>query len=594
MGARRLAWLLLIGATPALAQSLVFQGVPTSLRLGGRSDALFVERLDAAGQPVTTGGQLPVTFTAPAGGQVSLAPQPFAAWSLAVTVNIPAASSRTPPLYLRLGRRGLVNLFATASGFTDASATLLVRDDALTCDVETGTRLDTEVPPGPFNTLYAPTPSNTLAASMAGAHRGTFGLRLVDAQEVMGNAADTALYDDGAPIFGDYHARTWVRLVASRNQGSAIILQLTNAQAVSPSLLDVVLVAPDFSLQLAGFGADAGYSRVSTDAGLTLGQWQLLEFSVTGAGTADGGRYVWLDGALVLEQTHVDFSGPNLSVGRIAVGEPYASDLWWMGTLDFDDVRSAGVPLASRLDVHLASDAGFVGECQPMELQLRATWGNGLASTLEPVPVTLDAGLDGELFLDPDCAVAGANVTMVSGAPVALFGLRASAPGVTVSAATLDFLPGRGVLTSAVAPALDLAPLLSRATPGQVISFVVTGGTGRGVRFGLTVNASGASLDATGRYTAGPVVGGFDVMEVHDSAGQSALATVEVVAGVTDAGVSDAGLADAGLLDAGTTDAGPTEPGPRPLAVGCGCGAMPGAGFAWLVFGALARRRLRG
>lgn len=576
----RLVLLTLFAAVSAWGQSLVFHGVPATVRLAGRTDAVTVERLSATAQPVTT-GSLVVLVTAPLGGQVAPGPEPFSTWGPTATVTIASGSSVSPPVYLRAGVRGPSSWTATGSGFSDAAALMGVRDDALTCDVETGTRLDTEVPPGPFNTLYAPWPGSTLTASASAAHRGAFGLRLVDADTNPGAAADTALYDDGAPLFGDFHARTWVRVVSSNGQGAAIIAQLTNAQATSPSLFDVKVRA-DLGLTIAGFGADAGYGEVIGDAGLTLGAWQLLEFSVTGVGSADGGLLLWLDGTLLLTRHPVDFSGTRMPVGRLAVGEPYAASRLFLGTIDFDDVRSAGVPLASRLEVRAAGDGGFVGECLPLEVQLRASFGDGLAATRESVPVRLDAGGDAELFVDTACAVAGDQVSMAPDASGVVLSFRPVQPSASVLATTPDFLPGVGLATVATPPALEVAPLLARVGPGEVVNFTVTGGTGRGVGFRMVVNPSGGAVDAAGRYVAGPVTGGFDVVQAHDSAGQTSLGTVEVIAAAVDAGIPDAGVPDAGVME-------PT----RVLGVGCGCGASAESSLALSLLLALAALRRR-
>ena len=177
-----------------------------------------------------------VVVTAPPGGQVSIGPEPFSAWSAMVTVNILPGSSVSPPVFLRSGRRGLADWSAMAASYTSATATVVVRDDALTCDLESGTSLDTELPPGCFNVSIAPYPQSAMTISMGAAHRGSFGVRLVDGESSVGNAADTALFDDTAPTFGDFSARSWVRVVATNRLGAPIIAQLTNASGQSPSL----------------------------------------------------------------------------------------------------------------------------------------------------------------------------------------------------------------------------------------------------------------------------------------------------------------------------------------------------------------------
>ena len=602
-------------ALPALAQSLTFQGAPPSVRLGGRTLGVRVQRLNAAGFPVTAGNTM-VVVTAPPGGQISLGPQPFSAWSTTLTVGILPGSALSPQLYLRSGLRGLATWSASAPGFAPATATVLVRDDALTCDLESGTRLDTELPPGCFNVLVAPYMQSSMTISASAAHRGSFGVRLVDGESSPGNAADTALFDDTAPLFGDVSARTWVRVMASNGQPAPIIAQFTNATGQSPSLIDIKLRA-NLDLAMGGFGADAGYSELVADAGLRLDTWHLLEFAVTGTGSSDGGRSLWLDGRLLLEQRPVDFSGALMSTQRLAVGEPYADDRRWMGTIDFDDVRSAGVPLASRLQVQ-AADGGFAGECLSLEVQLRASMGR-LTAAGELVPIDLNAGGGAVVFIDPSCAVPGQQVVMQPNASIATLSFRASQPNFFIVATSPDFLSTRQPVTVVTPTPVNIVPSASRVRAAGVLAFTVTGGTGRGLSFRMAANPSGGVVDPTGRYQAGGTTGVMDRVEVQDSAGQTAVAIVEVFpdnpdagerdgggpdagepdagerdagepdAGERDAGGPDAGDRDAGDADAGDADAGFVEP-PRALGVGCGC-AQSGAPVWGMLFFALSAWR---
>ncbi len=518
-------------ALAARGQSLRVQGAPTTLRLGGRTQALTVQRLDAAGLPVT-GGNTMAVITAPQGGQVSLGPEPFSAWGPMVTASILPGGSQSAPFYLRGGVRGLSSWSVTAPGYTSAVATVLVRDDALTCSFESGTLLDTDVPPGCFNVSITPYAQSSMTSAMSAAHRGRLGLRLIDGEASMGNAADTSLFDDTAPTFGDFSARSWVRVVATNGLGAPIIAQLTNASGQSPSLIDIKL-RPNLDLVMGGFAADAGYSEFGADSGLSVGAWHLLEFAVTGAGTSDGGRAVWLDGRLMVEQRSVDFSGPRMSVGRLALGEPYADDRRWLGTIDFDDVRSAGVPLASRLELQV-SDGGALGECLPLEVQLRSSLGGALTASGEVVPIQLDAGGAAGLFVDPSCAVPGEQVLMPPDASVTTLSFRASQLSFVIVATTPDFLTTYRAVTVR-APALDAGE---------------------------------------------PDAGGTDAGEPD--------------AGEPDAGEPDAGEPDAGGTDAGEPDAGELDAGldqPRALGVGCGCSTSGVPSLAMLLLALRAARR---
>ena len=541
MSLRALILCLGLSALGAQAQSLIIRGAPQSVRLMGRTGAVTVERLDVNGSPVSS-GNLQVSFTAPPGAQVSLGPEPYSSWLSTVTAVISTGSSVSVPVYLRSGARGLQSWTASGAGFTASMVSIFVRDDALTCDVESGRTLVNDVPPGCFNTLVAPYLQSTIGASASAAHRGNFGLRLIDGEAGTGAAADTSVFDDGAPLFGDFHARTWVRVVSANALGLPVFAQFTNGTGSSPSLLDVKM-RPDFTLTIAGFASDAGYSEVVADAGLRLGVWQLLQLSVTGVGSADGGRWLWLDGVQVAQQRGVDFSGTRLPVGRFALGEPYVDGREWLGTVDFDDIRTAGVPLATRFSLSLPVDGGFVGECLPLDVQLRAAFGDGLAVTGELLQVALDAGTAASLFGDLSCALPVTAVAMPASTSSVTLWFRASQAGPSVLATHPDFIPGASVLNVTTPPALMLLPVLTVAAPGALVDFSVTGGTGRGRSFDLVTNTSGAVVDVNGRYQAGPM-SGDDVVRVRDSAGLSAQSTVHVAVAEADAGV---------MVDAGVT-----------------------------------------
>ncbi len=617
------SFLAILLASATWAQSLALLGLPASERLGGRSGAVVVERRASDGTPLTT-GNTSVTISADSPvAQVSTVAAPSGAWGPTVQVSISPGSSQSAPFYVRDGRPGATTWSATASGFMGATGVVTVRTDAVTCDVETGTVLDTELPPGAFNTRYAPYAQSSIGASMAAAHRGSFGVRLVDASGGTGDAADTALYEDGAPIFGAYHVRAWVRLAASNAVGEAIIVQLTNTETVSPSLLDLRVDMATQRIAVGGFIADAGYLLPAfADAGLSLGQWHLLEVLVSGAGTADGGRAAWLDGQPLVSSAHLDFSGSRMSVGRLAIGQPYAPDRRWQGTLDFDDLRSGAVPMASLLRLE-AAPAAFVGECVPLTVSLVSTVTAQPTPTAEPATLELLAGVGTGLFTDAQCQVPGTSLVLPPGATSVGFSARPVRAVEELKVRTDDFVAAARLYSFDEAPVLVVSPAQATVAPGEVVDLIVSGGTGRGLGF-LTSLPSGGSLVGP-RYTAGSVTGVEDLITARDSSGATATARFAVRAadaggagdagaddagttdagttdagttdagttdagttdaGATDAGTTDAGATDAGTTDAGTTDAGTTDAGadqPQRLTVGCGCAAIPGDGLGLLV-----------
>jgi len=83
------------------------------------------------------------------------------------------------------------------------------------------------------------------------------------------------------------------------------------------------------------------------------------------------------------------------------------------------------------------------------------------------------------------------------------------------------------VITVVEAPSLE--PSRIALEPGQTVTFRVGGGTGA-TTFEVSDAPSGGSIDATGRYTAGPSVGRDIVRATDTGLGSSAEAVVEVVA----------------------------------------------------------------
>jgi hypothetical protein len=533
------ALVLLFVAGSASAQGLFFEQLPATQPLGGRSGAVTIERRNG-NTPVTTGNvQVTISADSPV-AQVSSTPEPWGLWGPTLQLPIGPGQSRTAPFYVRDGRVGTTRWTASASGFVSADGGNVVRTDSITCDVETGTVLDTDSPAGCFNTRYAPYPASFVGASMQSAHRGSFGVLLSDMEMGVGDAADMALYADGAPIFGDVFARSWVRVRSSNSMGTIILVQLTNADATSPSIIDVRLTTASGRLSVGGFAADANYLLTEGDGGLWVGDWHLLELQARGVGTSDAGRRLWLDGQLLVDDRGVDFSGGRLSVARLAIGEPYAQDRAWQGLIDFDDIRSAAIPLATSL--RLVPTSGTVGDCVPIGVELVSSQTGGPVAATQGFTVALDAG--SLVFSDSTCTFQDSFVPFSVGQSRATFSVIPASTTDVIQASALDFL---GTIAS-----YSFTPLPDAGVPD-------------------------AGVPDAGVLDAGVVDAGVPDAGVAD-------------AGADDAGLVDAGAVDAGPDDGGAADAGPTEP--VQLGVGCACSSS-GHDVAWLVVMGLWRLRKR-
>jgi len=101
---------------------------------------------------------------------------------------------------------------------------------------------------------------------------------------------------------------------------------------------------------------------------------------------------------------------------------------------------------------------------------------------------------------------------------------------VTVS----DALGNLAHATIDVGDGLHVTPATVQAAPLAQMTFMVSGGSGKGYSFALTTNASQGSVDpGTGVYTAGPQGGGTDVVTVADSLGNTATASIHLGAALS-------------------------------------------------------------
>jgi hypothetical protein len=94
----------------------------------------------------------------------------------------------------------------------------------------------------------------------------------------------------------------------------------------------------------------------------------------------------------------------------------------------------------------------------------------------------------------------------------------------------VDSLGAVATASVSVTAELAVSPPSALLPRGGSKTFTATGGSGVGLVWSLATNASGATLDAAGRYTAGAVGGTTDVVQVVDSLGAVATATVAVTA----------------------------------------------------------------
>jgi uncharacterized repeat protein (TIGR01451 family) len=125
--------------------------------------------------------------------------------------------------------------------------------------------------------------------------------------------------------------------------------------------------------------------------------------------------------------------------------------------------------------------------------------------------------------------MSGATIDAATGAYLA-----GTAANVADEVTVTDSLGNTAVATITVGPGVTVAPAVTSAAPRGTVALSASGGSGTGYVFAVSVNSSGATIDAsTGRYVAGATAAVTDTVTVTDSLGNTATATITVGAGLT-------------------------------------------------------------
>ena len=305
-------------------------------------------------------------------------------------------------------------------------------------DVETFTLLATDSPPGPWTGIYAPIAANRIDAGAVAAHRGSFGIRAIDAVGTGNADTEIRLFYNLTARTGDTHLRAWVRLATSNGLGRLVIIQVSS---VNTALLDFIVPGTG-GVELGGF-TSTGYVFSAPGPSVSDGGWHLVEVSLLGVGTMSGRMVGWVDGrdAGVSARNWQGYSYDN-----IGIGEPWSSDRSFIGAIDFDDVRISTRPHASRLGVEALGTIP-AGACRPLRISLHDSNGN-----LARAPYGFDAGVwatGGPLTIagDPGCLLPATTADFAPDASTALVYVRGTSPAsVLVESAYEDLLSGSAPL----------------------------------------------------------------------------------------------------------------------------------------------------
>ena len=165
----------------------------------------------------------------------------------------------------------------------------------------------------------------------------------------------------------------------------------------------------------------------------------------------------------------------------------------------------------------------------------------------------------------------GGTIDASSGAYVA-----GATANVTDIVHVVDSLANAATVNVSVGAGVSVAPHTATVAAGKTLTFTASGGSGTGYAWSIATNASGASIASSGKYTAGATGGVSDIVQLSDSLGNTATASVTVTAPASgDGGVDDGGAGD-GESHVVANDGGDAGSNVVPSGIlegdgGCGC-----------------------
>lgn len=290
---------------------------------------------------------------------------------------------------------------------------------------------------------------STMALSADAAHRGDWGMRLVDTSSEPGNGGGCDAFARARfspAITGQAHLRFWVRLNwAASAPGMDVAAFISSTPAAAHGALLDASAVPQASCWWV-HGADNTRSDVAGECAGALyapNTWHLVEASIEGLGTADGVRRLWFDGRPAGEQTGLSFlhqGEMRWEIGQLGLGEVYAwSSRAGTGTIDFDDVRLGPRPHASTVTLRFSDEAAAERGCTALQVVLLTSEGQrGQA----PYDVRVAPSAGTSWFSDPACRESLVEAIVPTGAQTSdsIF-VRPEPAGVSAFAASaIDFL----------------------------------------------------------------------------------------------------------------------------------------------------------
>ncbi|HEX8537416.1 MAG TPA: LamG-like jellyroll fold domain-containing protein [Cystobacter sp.] len=307
-------------------------------------------------------------------------------------------------------------------------------------DFETGALI---APEGRWDLARSISP-NTLANGAAGAHRGQYGLTLIDRNNSNASEYQGSADFENTPLTSEFFLRSWMRLRDVGTSGRLIVIQ------ANPLKVELRLLGPlplwELSVRK---GTEQTYASVHGPR-VEQERWYLVEFSARGLGTSNGEARLWVDGVEqgTSEQrttlSGLDWRDALYVLKWIQVGEPWTDQGTFTGSIDFDDVRVSATPMASRLQLQRPEDTGVSSGCLAVDVSLRSSTTGALAPAPYETEVSLSttAG-EGRYHAEGTCKSPVERVRLPTGSVERRVYFRPGGPPgrVTLAASHPDFLP---------------------------------------------------------------------------------------------------------------------------------------------------------
>jgi hypothetical protein len=313
----------------------------------------------------------------------------------------------------------------------------------------------------------------TATASGPGAHRGSFGLRVVDTNSPPnGTGTEYQLVCAISPaVNGAFYLRVWLKLSGINNQGTFEAIQILSATFPNgDSVVSAVEVTPtgsngSFRMREAGTNPGSGVSQGGYGSTFASGSWNLIEVWVDRMGQSNGSVRFYVNGTQQTQRTGLNFNGHTIS--SVKLGEPFSSDLDFAGTIDFDDLRTGNTPPASRVAVSLPGGSAVpVGQCVDLSISVISSFtGAAVAAPFDAPLTAVPGGAGGTVHQTNSC---GSALGLLSTGSTGMTGgyLAGAVGPATLQLISTDFLDSSTLNLTQYSPPTQLAFLTAADSQG--------------------------------------------------------------------------------------------------------------------------------